>query len=167
MIEHVWPTFWTGAMLHFTSVCVSMEGYSVTATGSISTFRKHLSSSVGPWCCTVASSHVSLLQGGCCSSKLQSFTSSTATDTIADTILSIFLTVSTLAMRFLLFLSKHGVWCCPSPPPVCCCLTGAEMAQLCSCCPSSAQPGPRLFLSLPHCTISTAVPSRPTHNLTA
>lgn len=46
------------------------------------------------------------------------------------------------------FLSKQRTRCCPSPP-VFCCLTGAEMAQLCSCCPNSAQPGSCPFPSLP------------------
>lgn len=127
MIEHVWPTFWTGAMLHFTSLCVSMEGYSFTATGLISTFRNHLSSSVEPWYCIVASSHMSLLPGqpllvGSFFFPAPEFSLKhlpqphtiliQKVQLSVEASLSIYVIVSSPMQ---LFLSKQRMWCCPSP----------------------------------------------------
>lgn len=130
----------------------------------------------------MASSHLSLLPGqpllgGCFSYQLQGLvgkhppqphTLLAAQEPLSvDTIRSIFLIMCSRTQLFLQCFRLNRERDAAHPPLVCCCLTGAEMAQLCSCCPSSAQPGSCPFPSLPRCATSAAAPGRDKHNLTA
>lgn len=150
------------------------------AQASSAHFRKQPSYSEEPRYCIMASSHISLvtgqplLRGSSFLPAPQSKTSSsTATYTIirstsfcgAILIISLIMFPPLQMFRQCFFL--RGECDAAHPPALCCCLTGALMAQLCSCCPYSAKPGSCLFSSLPRCATSTVAPGRGKRNLTA